>query len=73
MMRIKAGIFCALAMALAFACADSGMEDEDDNMGSNGSGGSSQNMCGDGTCAALGSLQSVSTQALRRTWRNSCW
>lgn len=51
-MRINTGIICALSMSLAFvvACADSGTDD--DMMGDEGSGGQTQNSCGDGTCAA---------------------
>ena len=49
MMRINSGIFCALAMTLAFACADSSSGD-DDGSGS-GSGSNVMSGCGDGVCS----------------------
>lgn len=49
MMRMQTAIFCALTASLAFAvsCADS---EGDDGMGDDD--GQSQNVCGDGVCAA---------------------
>jgi hypothetical protein len=51
MMRIKSGIVCALSMSLAFvvACATTGDDGTGDDQGSDMT---SNNVCGDGTCAA---------------------
>lgn len=51
MMRIKSGIVCALSMSLAcvVACATTGDDGTGDDQGSDMT---SNNVCGDGTCAA---------------------
>src|SRR5262245_32263819 len=46
MMRINSAAFCAVAMALAFACAESGGGDDGSGHGNTGMTG-----CGDGVCA----------------------
>lgn len=49
MMRIKSGIVCALSMSLAcvVACATTGDDGTGDDQGG---GGTTMNVCGDGTC-----------------------
>lgn len=51
MMRTHSGFICALTatIAFAFSCADSGTEEPGDDMNDDQT---SQNVCGDGTCAA---------------------
>lgn len=50
MMRIQSGVFCVLAMVLAFACAES-TGDDGDGVGDGTGDGSSQVSCGDGACS----------------------